>query len=454
MTTSEIDALGVEAVYPEIAEAPRWTCSLGGAYLATTAIYGAVPILHAGAGCGIAQLLGFHYGAGENAAGGTGGTSVPCSCLIEKHVIFGGEDKLRKLIDSSIQLMEGDLYVVISGCVPALIGDDVESVAREFRGKKIRGVSPEIVVVNTAGFKGNTFDGYEVLLESIIDQILEPRPKRKNVVNILGIVPLQHIFWKGDLETVKNLLAKIGVEANIIFTEFDGLKKVRELPEAELNIVLSTWNGHKAAEKLKEKFGQPFLSFPSTPIGPQQTSEFLRAVAKKLKIPKKTVEKAIAEEERRAYRLSEYIMDAIIMGMPHPFLGVVADTNTAIGVTRYLANEVGYLPEIVQITDEPPEEVRDLIRRELTEGIDSAVKPEIIFERDAFKIRNNLRNRSFQFLVASSLEKWVAAKELGIAHLSITFPTFDRAIVDRTYAGYRGGNALLEDITAKVVGPL
>lgn len=454
MTSSEIDALGVEAVYPEIAEAPRWTCSLGGAYLATTAIYGAVPILHAGAGCGIAQLLGFHYGAGENAAGGTGGTSVPCSCLIEKHVIFGGEDKLRKLIDSSIQLMDGDLYVVISGCVPALIGDDVEAVVREFRGKKIRGVSPEIVVVNTAGFKGNTFDGYEVLLESIIDQILEPRPQRKKVVNILGVVPLQHIFWKGDLETVKNLLAKIGVEANIIFTEFDGLKKVKALPEAELNIVLSTWNGHKAARKLKEKFDQPYISFPSTPIGPQQTSEFLRVVAKKLKVPKKTVESVIAQEERRAYRFAEYIMDGVIIGLPHPFLAVVADTNTALGVTKYLANEVGHLPEVVQITDEPPEEVREMIRHELTEGLESVVKPDIIFERDAFKIRNNLRNRSFQFLLASSLEKWPAAKEFSVGHLSITFPTFDRAIVERTYTGYRGGNNLLEDITSKVVGPL
>jgi len=46
------------SLYPEIVEAPRWTCSLGGAYITTTAVYGAVPILHSGAGCGIAQLLG------------------------------------------------------------------------------------------------------------------------------------------------------------------------------------------------------------------------------------------------------------------------------------------------------------------------------------------------------------------------------------------------------------
>jgi nitrogenase molybdenum-iron protein beta chain len=434
--------------YPEIVEAPRWTCSLGGAYITTTAVYGAVPILHSGAGCGIAQLLGVYYAAGENAAGGQGGTSTPCSCLIEKHVIFGGEDKLRKLIDSTLQLMEGDLYVVISGCVPALIGDDIEAVVKEFREKG------DIIFVNTAGFKGNTFDGYEEFLGAVIDQLLEPQEKEKKVVNILGVVPYQHLFWKGDLNTVKDLLAKLGVKANILFTQFDGVKKLKEIPKAELNIVLSTWNGHKTAEKLKETFDQDYISFPSVPIGPKQTSAFLRAIAKKLDLPAREVELLIAEEERRAYRWVEYLTDSIIIGLPHPYAAFIGDTNTIIGITKFLANEAGYLPEIIQITDEPPEESRDRVFRELTDGIESVLKPEIIFEKDAFRIRENLRNHSFQVMLATSLEKWPAAKEFSVAHLSIAFPSYDRIIVERTYAGYRGGTNLLEDLLSKSAGPL
>ena len=258
-------------------------------------MYGVVPILHAGQAAVSPGCTGCIMQRGKMLPEGRAGP-YPCSCLIEKHVIFGGEDKLRKLIDSTLQLMEGDLYVVISGCVPALIGDDVESVVREFKGKA------DVIVVNTAGFKGNTFDGYDQFLEAVIDQYLVPCQKKKKVVNILGVVPFQHVFWKGDLNVVKNLLAKIGVEANIIFTQFDGVKKLKEIPEAELNIVLSTWNGHNAAKKLKEKFGQNYITFPSTPTGPKQTSEFLRVVAKKLRVPKKDVEKVIAEEERHAYR--------------------------------------------------------------------------------------------------------------------------------------------------------
>jgi nitrogenase molybdenum-iron protein beta chain len=449
MGATEAEAANSELIlkYPEVVEAPRWTCSLGGAYISTTGIYGAVPILHSGAGCGIAQLLGFFYAAGENAPGNTGGTSTPCSCLTEKHVIFGGEDKLRKLIDSTIKLMKGDLYVVISGCVPALIGDDVESIVREFKGKA------DVIFVNTAGFKGNTFDGYDSLLDAVIDQYLEPKPVRKKVVNILGVVPFQHVFWKGDLVKVKELLAKIGAEANILFTEFDGPKHLKDIPEAELNVVLSTWNGHKAAKKLKEKYGQDYVSYPNTPVGPKQSSELLRLVAKKLKIPKRTVDKVIAEEEKMAYRWIEYLCDGILIGLPHPYSAFIGDSNTVLGVTKFLANEAGYLPEIIQITDEPPEEARAQIIREL-EGTEAMFKPEIRFEKDAHKIRLNLRNRSFQVLFASSLEKWIAAKELEVPHLSVSFPIYDRVIVEHTYAGYRGGTVLLEDILSKFTGPL
>ena len=39
-------------------EAPRYSCSLAGAYGTTLGNNGGVPILHSGAGCGIGQLSG------------------------------------------------------------------------------------------------------------------------------------------------------------------------------------------------------------------------------------------------------------------------------------------------------------------------------------------------------------------------------------------------------------
>lgn len=429
-------------------EAPRYSCALGGAHSAALALYRTVPILHSGAGCGLGQLFGQHYAGGQNSGGPQGTTNTPCSSLIEEHVIFGGETKLRDLIASTIELMEGNFYTVISGCVPSLIGDDVDSVVREFKEQV------PIVHVKAAGFSGNSYHGYEAFFEAIIDQLLKPRPKATGLVNIFGVVPYQHVFWKGDLKAIKQTLAAVGLQANIIFTEFNGLENVQKIPAAELNLVLSPWHGHRIAEMLQEKFGTPFLAFPSVPVGPKQTSKLLRALAQKLKLADNVVEAYIAGEEKLAYRFTEYLGDALILGFPHAYYAVVADSASAIGITQYLTNEVGYLPDIVIITDDPPAEKRPVILAELSAGLESAVKPDIVFEVDSHRIRQKLKNRSFLVLFASSLEKHIAGEEFSAVHLSIAFPVLDRLIMERSYAGFRGGLALMEDYVSKYVGPL
>lgn len=434
--------------FPEVAEAPRFSCALGGAYMATLATWGAVPILHSGAGCGMAQNFGQNFAAGLNGAGPQGNTSSPCSCLVEEHAVFGGEDKLRNLIRTTLEVMNGELFAVISGCVPALIGDDVEAVVKEFRQQA------PVIHVKTAGFLGNSYKGYELFLDAVIGQLLEPRPVRARRVNLLGVVPYQHVFWKGNLRTLKALLEEIGLEVNMVFTEPSGPEALKAIPEAALNLVFSPWSGVAAAEQLKERFGTPFLVFPGVPTGPKDTTDFLRLVGKRLKLPKARVEAVIARQEADAYRYTEYMADMVMIALPHAYTGIVADTSTAISLTRYGSNELGWLPEIVIVTDDPPEEHREEIVRHLTEGLESAVKPEVIFEIDSHRIRQILNRHTLQLLLASSLEKHIAVDELQAMQVSVAFPVYDRLILDRTYAGYRGGLTLMEDVAYKYGGPL
>lgn len=434
--------------YPEVMEAPRYSCALAGAYSTAIGTFRVVPILHSGLGCGLGQLFGQFYAGGQNAGGPYGGTSTPCSGLVEEHVIFGGEKKLRKLIRSTIDLVDGDLYVVLAGCVPSLIGDDVESVVKDFKEEV------PIIYVKSAGFLGNSYDGYELFFNAVIDQLLTPQPVKNGRVNIFGVVPYQHTNWKGNLRELKSTLELLGLDVNIIFTERKGLEKLIEIPSAELNLVLSTWNGVKIAERLKEKFKTPYLVYPNVPVGGKQTSPLLRELARRLDIPKEKVEKVIADEEWRTYRFMEYVGDALAIGLPHPYIAVVADSGTAIGITKFLANELGYLAEVVIITDSPPEEVRPGIVRELTDNIESPFKPEIIFEADSFRVRENLKNRSYLVLLASSLEKGFAEDTHVPIYLSISFPIYDRLILEHSYAGYHGGLTLIEDVVSKYVGPL
>ena len=429
-------------------EAPRYSCSLAGAYGTTLGINGGVPILHSGAGCGVGQLFGTLYAGGQAAGGNEGGTSTPCSCLVEEHVIFGGEEKLRNLIQSTTELFNSELYVVISGCVPSLIGDDVDAIVGEFRDKV------PIVHVKAPGFSGNSYEGYELFLEAVVDQLLTEKPKQKKLVNILGVVPYNHVFWKGELTTVKKLLSDIGIEANVIFTEPNGLESIDKIPAAEYNIVLSPWNGHRAAKKLEDKFGIPFISFPGVPIGAKQTGEFLRTVAEKLNVHSDDVEEYIKREEKWSYRYLEYPGDAIILVRPHSYFAVAADSNTAVSITKFLTNEIGYLPDIIQITDNPPVEHREKIVQEIKDNIDTVVIPDIVFEADTYKIRKNLEDRPFLFLFSSSLEAPTAMEDFAALHISAAFPIYNKSILVHNYAGYEGGLRLVEDVVGTFVGPL
>ena len=434
----------------EAVEAPRYSCALAGVYGTTLGIRGGIPILHSGAGCGVGQLFGTLYAGGESAGGNEGGTSTPCSCLVEEHVILGGEEKLRNLIESTIEITNDDLFVVTSGCVPSLIGDDVDQVVDEFRDKA------DIIHVNAPGFKANSPEGYNLFWDAIIDQLLpeEAGEVEQKTVNIFGIVPYNHVYWKGDLLTIKTLLESIGIKANIIFTEKNGLDHIYQIPQAEYNIVLNPWLGVRAAEKLEEKYGTPFIKYPNVPVGAKQTAEFLRLVGDKLGVSKKVVEDFIAEKEDWYYRLMEYPGDAIILVRPNSFYAVAAESSYAIAFTKFLANELGYLPDIIQITDNPPVEVREEIVNEIRNNLDTVVQPDIIFEADTYKIRKNLEGRPFLFLFSSSIEAPTSIEDYNALHIPISYPIYNRSVLAKHYGGYDGGLTVVEDVVSGFVGPL
>jgi len=437
-----------ESSSPRIVEAPRYGCTLSGAYEATIGLNEGVPILHSGSGCGMSQLFGANYGGGQNAPGDYGGSSTPCSCLVEEHVIFGGEEKLRKLIDSTIKISTGEFFAVISGCVPSLIGDDVDAVVSEFRDKA------PIVHINAPGFKGNSFEGYELFFEALADQLLVPTTrKRKKLVNILGVVPFQHIFWKGELKAIKDLLGKFGIEANVLFGEFNSVENIQKIPKAAYNIVLSPWVGHRAAKKLEKELGTPYISFPGIPLGPIQTTKFLKKLAEILPINEAKLDSFIKEEEKRAYRQIEYAGDILQFDVPNVYFGVVADSNTAVSITRYLTDEVGQLPDIVIITDNPPEEYKESIIEAITSSKEISFTPDVIFEIDSYKIANLLKDRPFLNLYASSLESTITG-ELETTHVTVSFPSFNRLVLGDNYVGYEGGLNLLQDLFYDKAGPL
>ncbi|MDR3239562.1 MAG: hypothetical protein LBT44_05695, partial [Clostridiales bacterium] len=111
---------------------PRFTCALGGALCALRALPRVIPIIHASAGCGYNLLNAHNSGAGYLGGGYCGGTAWSSSNVVEREVVFGGEDRLREQIQSTLEIIDGDLYVVVTGCMVEMIGDDIRAAVSGF----------------------------------------------------------------------------------------------------------------------------------------------------------------------------------------------------------------------------------------------------------------------------------------------------------------------------------
>lgn len=433
-----------------IIQGPRHGCALG-ALQTVVAIERAIPILHAGPGCGSKLYRGLALAGGYQGAGYAGADAIPCTNMVEKDVVFGGTDKLRDVIDGTLKIMDGNFFVVLTGCTSDIIGDDVGSIVGEFREKGV-----PIVHVETAGFKGDAYKGHELLLQAIIEQHLKPsETKEKGLVNIFASVPRHDPFWEGDLNEIKKLLAGIGLKANILFGyNSGGLKAIEAIPAAEFNLVISPYIGLKTAELLKEKFGTPYLHYPVLPIGGIETANFLRTVAEFAGISSTRTEQFIVENEKEFYHYLIRAADVLTeyqLNQPKRFYNV-NDATHALAFSKFLVNELGYFPLHQFITEDIPEEYKNPVEsyfKELAPGISA----EVFFEQDGGIINEKIKETkavTTPLLLASTWEVDVA-KEVSALHLSVSLPIIDRLILHRTYVGYRGGLNLVEDIYSRLL---
>lgn len=434
-----------------VIEAPRYFCTLG-SQQTVLAIQRAIPILHAGPGCSAKLWEGLSFYCGFQGTGYAGGSAIPCTNASEKEVVFGGEERLRKTITGALKVMDGDLFVVLTGCVADIVGDNTGRVVREFQEQGV-----PIVYAETGGFRGTTYQGYEIVTKAIIKQLLDARSHNvtPGLVNVWSVVPYQDPFWSGNLQAIKALLAGIGLEANLLFGPLsDGVQAWKRIPTAQINLVLSPWVGLKTAQLLEETFATPFLHCPVMPIGATETSRFLRQVAACMGLDETRVKRFIDDQESCYYYYLERAADFLLgyrHSLPVRFVNI-ADSFYTLGISRFLANDLGLLPGPQFVVDETPEEYRERIILELS-NLAPLISAEVSFISDSGAIHSKLKTNTDlkrPLILGSDWDRDVAV-ELKGSYIGISLPLTDGLILDHSYIGYQGGLRLAEDIYRSVL---
>ena len=432
----------------QIIDQVRHVCTLGGLQ-SVLAIDRAIPVLHAGPGCGQKLWGAIGLQNGGQGSGYAGGHTVPCTNATERDVVFGAVDKLEEVIENTFKVIDADFFAVLTGCTSDIVGDDVESVVRGFQKQ-----GKPIVWAETGGFKGSNFIGHEMVLDAIFSQYLTPAAeKNRGQVNIWAVVPYQDPFWTGVYADLAELLRAIGLTPNVIFGPGGGIQAVDRIPAAQFNLLVSPWVGLKAVQQLEERFGTPFLHYPVLPIGPTETGKFLRAVAEFADLDRTVVEAFIIERENHYYHFIERAAEVLLETrfLPRHFT-TITDSTYGLALAKFLVSDLGLIPDRLYVVDGIPEHLQEEVR-ELFTDLGEGLGAEVTFTPDGGAVQNELRTTKFRsrpLILASAWERTLA-KELNGFLLSVSMPVSDRLIFDRSYVGYTGGLRLVEDIYSSIL---
>ncbi len=275
-----------------------------------------VVLLHSALGCGsCTHSQNANVRMGSNARQGKAKDGVWLSTsLDESDVISGGETKLEKAIIEADRRYRPASITIVAGCVPGIIGDDIDGVAQNLQSQ----VSAKLLPVHCEGFKTKIWaTAYDVVYHTIGRNLLHDRgienPRQedelkvfqeqerlKRTVNLMNVSSMGRI----DEQELERLLNGIDLEVNVfpVFSHPDSFIKATR---AALSISTCPTHDDYFLGYLQERFNVPYI-LQHMPIGIENTSLWLRDVAKEFGAEEQAERLITAEEAELKSALEEF----------------------------------------------------------------------------------------------------------------------------------------------------
>lgn len=225
------------------------------------------------------------------------------TALTESDVIGGGEEKLEAAIREIDSRYQPAVIFVVAGCVPGIIGDDIDGVAVKLQPE----VTAKLLPVHCEGFKTKIWaTAYDAVYHAIGRAFLQQSPTstaleaEKPVVNLMNVSSMGRI----DEVELERLLTTLGLSVNI-FPVFSKPEKLQAMTQAKLSISTCPTHDDYLLHYLQEKYNIPYI-IQHMPIGIANTGEWLRSIAAFFGTAKETEAVIAAEEQELKQALEEF----------------------------------------------------------------------------------------------------------------------------------------------------
>lgn len=254
-------------------------CTLTGALSVSTEISRCITLVHGPPGCAHHNFSLLH--ALHAARDRPSPPLLFSTGMSEQEVIFGGEQMLKDALLRAAS-RGPELICVLSTCVAAMIGDDVDAACEGI-------YQVPVVHIPTGGFLGGCFlDGHISALISLSRYAEECEPTLS--VNLIGEKTLEFEVDEHYRE-IHRLLSLIGIPINVRFVCGATFGDLAKVGAASLNILRDPSMG-QVGEHLLQQHGIPYHD--SFPLGLEGTLQFLERVGAHFSID---VSAAIEKEE-------------------------------------------------------------------------------------------------------------------------------------------------------------
>ncbi|MDR3123143.1 MAG: nitrogenase [Treponema sp.] len=250
----------------------------------------AVIIMHGPIGCGICSIgnIGQNKTFKQLRDPSSEGLIWLSANLDEADVIGGGEKKLREAVVYADREFRPETIIVCNSCVPALIGDDIDSIVEDIQGE----IAAVIMPIHCEGFKTKLMaTAYDAVYHGILKKYIkypdrriplwesdetkfrEAYRKSRNV-NILNVGSMS----VADETEFRRILEGLGLNVTFIpcYAEPEDFQYSLE---TSLNVSLCGTHDDYFVEHLKDKYNIPFI-VDTIPIGRKNTDRWLRLVAR------------------------------------------------------------------------------------------------------------------------------------------------------------------------------
>ncbi len=238
-----------------------------------------IHISHGPVGCGYYSWSGRrNYYIGTTGVD-TFGTMQFTSDFQERDIVFGGDKKLKVIIDELDELFPlNNGFTINSECPIGLIGDDIEAVARE----KSKDTGKTVVPVRCEGFRGVSQSlGHHIANDTIRDWVFKPEDEKESTFDSTpyDVAIIGDYNIGGDAWSSRILLEEIGLRVVAQWSGDGTLEEMKLTPNVKLNLIHCYRSMNYISRYMEEKYGIPWLEYNF--FGPTKIAESLRAIAAK-----------------------------------------------------------------------------------------------------------------------------------------------------------------------------